>query len=122
MKKLFILFQLVIFASVVFAGNDKGVENKKEPAVAEAGASVMVITGKVIDQVTGEALTGVRVALEGSDVKVYTDFDGHFRLENVKAGEHQVTATYVSYNRNEVRKFNPRKDGTHLEIRMQSVL
>ncbi len=82
----------------------------------------MVITGKVVDQMTGEALTGVKVAIEGSDLKVYTDFDGNFRMENVKAGEHQVTATYVSYNRNEVQKFNPRKDGTHLEIKMQSLL
>jgi len=122
MKKLVIALQLVLFASAVFAGNGKGPESKREPVSAGVEASAMVITGKVVDQVTGEALTGVKVTMDGSDMKVYTDFDGNFRIENVKPGEHQVTATYVSYKRNEVQKFNPREDGTHLEIKMQSVL
>ncbi|HPJ80034.1 MAG TPA: carboxypeptidase-like regulatory domain-containing protein [Prolixibacteraceae bacterium] len=122
MKKLVIALQLLFFALVVFAGNDKGVENKKESVHAEANATAMVITGKVVDQVTGEALTGVKVAIEGSDIKVYTDFDGVFRFENVKPGEYDLTATFVSYNRNEVQKFNPVKDGTHLEIKMHSTL
>lgn len=122
MKKLVIALQLLFFASVVFAGNDKGVENKKETVPAEAQALAMVITGKVVDQVTGEALTGVKVAIEGSDLKAYTDFDGVFRFENVKPGEYDVTATFVSYNRNEVQKFNPARDGNHLEIKMNTTL
>lgn len=122
MKKLVIALQLIFFASVVFAGNDKGVENKKESVPAEANATAMVITGKVVDQVTGEALTGVKVAIEGSDLKAYTDFDGVFKFENLNPGEYDITATFVSYNRNEVQKFNPAKDGNHLEIKMNSTL
>lgn len=64
MKKLIILLQLLLFATVVFAGNDKGVEIKKEPVPVSVESSAMVITGKVTDQTTGEALTGVKVALE----------------------------------------------------------
>ncbi|HNU78079.1 MAG: carboxypeptidase-like regulatory domain-containing protein [Prolixibacteraceae bacterium] len=120
MKKLIILLQLLLFATVVFAGNDKGVEIKKEPVPVSVESSAMVITGKVTDQTTGEALTGVKVALEGSDMKAYTDFDGVFRFENVKPGEYDLTATFISYNRNEVHKFNPGRDGTHLEIKMQT--
>lgn len=122
MKKLVIALQLLFLVSVVYAGNDKGVDNKKEPATAAVETAAMVITGKVVDQVTGEALTGVKVAIEGSDLKAYTDFDGVFKFENLNPGEYDITATFVSYNRNEVQKFNPAKDGNHLEIKMNSTL
>ncbi len=122
MKNLVISLMLVLIVQAVFAGSEKGVESKKEPGFAPVEVKTMVITGKVIDQATGETLTGVKVSIEGSDTKVYTDFDGVFRFENVKPGEYDLTATLVSYNQNKVQKFNPVKDGAHLEIKMQSTL
>ena len=122
MKNLVISLMLVLIVQAVFACSEKGVESKKEPGFAPVEVKTMVITGKVIDQATGETLTGVKVSIEGSDTKVYTDFDGVFRFENVKPGEYDLTATLVSYNQNKVPKFNPVKDGAHLEIKMQSTL
>lgn len=120
MKKLFLILQLMLASSLIFAVNENG--NKKESKAVPAEAGVMVISGKVTDQMTGEALTGVKVTIDGTDVKVYTDFDGNFRIEKMLPGEYNLTATYVSYDKNQVQKFNPVKDGSHLEIELKSSL
>ncbi len=44
------------------------------------------LSGTVFDFQSGEALTGVEVSIEGTDIKVYTDFDGNFEIDNVKPG------------------------------------
>jgi len=54
------------------------------------------ITGKVIDEKTGEDLIGVSVMLKGSTKGTATDIDGTFKLE-VPAGIHDVQLTYISY-------------------------
>ena len=119
MKKLVIALQLLFFASVVFAGNDKGVENKKETVPAEAQALAMVITGKVVDQVTGEALTGVKVAIEGSDLKAYTDFDGSFSFSQLSPGEYKVVTNYISYQKHsQVLKVDTKQ--SQVEIKLTS--
>ncbi len=95
MKKL-ILVVLVAFASVsAFA---EKAESKTE---TKSEAIVLSLSGNVIDEVSGEALVGVEVKVEGTDVKAYTDFDGHFVIDNVKAGNCKLVASYTSYNKAE---------------------
>ncbi|MDP2112611.1 MAG: carboxypeptidase-like regulatory domain-containing protein [Bacteroidota bacterium] len=99
MKKL-ILSVLVLVASVsVFAEKaDSKAENKK---AAKSEAAMTIVSGNIIDVVTGEALVGVEVTVEGSDSKAYSDFDGHFTIKDVKAGECKLVANYTSYNKTE---------------------
>jgi len=99
MKKL-ILSVLVLVASVsVFAEKaDSKAENK---TAAKNEMALTVVTGNIIDEITGEALVGVEVTVEGSDSKTYTDFDGHFTLKDVKAGECKLIANYTSYSKTE---------------------
>ena len=120
MKKLIFTLQLLIATTLVFAGNDKGDENKKESVTTKTEAQYMALSGKVTDQMTGEALTGVKVSIDGLDAKVYTDFDGNFRIESLAPGEYNITTSYVSYNKKQIQKYNTTKEGSHLEIRLQS--
>jgi hypothetical protein len=92
MKKL--LFSFFLLATVVaFAGNTT---TKKE---SKAEVAVLSVAGNVIDEVSGEALVGVELTVEGTDLKTYTDFDGHFVIDNLKAGEYKLVASYTSYNK-----------------------
>jgi hypothetical protein len=99
MKKL-ILSVLVLVASVsVFAEKaDSKAENKK---ATKSEVAMTIVSGNIIDVVTGEALVGVEVTVEGSDSKAYSDFDGHFTIKDVKAGECKLVANYTSYNKTE---------------------
>lgn len=67
-------------------------ENPGEPAVANT-----CISGIIIDQNTGEALTGVEVKLNGTETRTYTDFDGKFVFDQVKPGKYSVEANIISY-------------------------
>lgn len=95
MKKVIFAVLVALVATSAFA---EKVENKTETKTEATGLS---IDGNVVDEVSGEALVGVEVKLEGSDQKVYTDFDGHFVINNVKAGDCKLVASYISYNKDE---------------------
>jgi len=95
MKTLFVsvVMMALIAGNVLFANdrNDKPAE-PAEPAVVNTS-----ISGVIEDQKTGEALTGVEVRLNGSEVKTYTDFDGKFVFHQVKPGNYSVEAKIISY-------------------------
>ncbi len=55
------------------------------------------IKGKVIDQETGEALTGVKVKIPGLDVETYTDFEGTFKIKQVKPDDYKILTSFISY-------------------------
>lgn len=65
--------------------------------------SLSSIKGQITDQSTGEGLPGVALVLSGSDIKVYTDFDGNFTFNNITPGEYTIIAEYVSYRKRIVR-------------------
>lgn len=92
----------VIFALLVaFVSTTAFAEKVETKTEVKAEAAVLSVSGNVIDEVSGEALVGVEVKVEGSDVKSYTDFDGHFILENLKAGQCKLVASYTSYSKTE---------------------
>ena len=86
MKKLVsVLFVLMLSVSL-FANIDGDVKTTK-------------ITGKVIDKITGEALVGVCVKIENTELSVYTDFDGNFEIKGLKPGNYNFTTNYISYSK-----------------------
>jgi hypothetical protein len=92
----------VIFALLVaFATTSAFAEKAETKTDSKAEAVVLSLSGNIIDEVSGEALVGVEVKVNGSDQKTYTDFDGHFVIDNVKSGECKLVASYTSYNKNE---------------------
>ncbi len=61
------------------------------------GMTTAKLTGTVVDLKTGEALTGVKISVNGTDKCVYTDFDGKFEIENLKEGGLELNTSYISY-------------------------
>jgi len=110
----------VIFALLVALVSTSSFAEKSETKTeAKAEAAVLSVSGNVIDEVSGEALVGVEVKVEGSDVKTYTDFDGHFVIENLKAGQCKLVASYTSYNKNE-KTFSIKSKNNQVKIELQA--
>jgi len=71
--------------------------NKSENSNAETKlATKKMITGKVIDPVTNEAIAGATVSINGK--KVFTDFEGNFEVENPKNKSCEMTVSMISYS------------------------
>ena len=79
---------LTLFSGILLAdGNDPKKNN----------ADVKKVSVQVIDKITGETLAGVKVAINGSDQVVYTDFDGIFQLEYKNNSDLQISVSLISY-------------------------
>lgn len=99
MKKVIFALLIAFVSTTVFA--EKAEVKSTTSTETKSESAVFSLTGNVIDEVSGEALVGVEVKIDGSDVKTYTDFDGHFVINNLKAGDCKLVTSYTSYNKNE---------------------
>lgn len=88
MKTLILVAAIFVTSIMMFAANEKA------PVSATATTS---LTGQVVDKTTGEALAGVKIALNESEIIVYTDLDGNFEISNVKVGNHNIKTNLISY-------------------------
>ena len=61
-----------------------------------ANATAMV-SGKVLDNATGETLAGVAVTVEGTETRVYTDLDGNFTISGLQPGKYNLILSMISY-------------------------
>lgn len=117
MKKAIFALLLAVFATSVFAEKTDTKSEAKSETKSEA--PVFSLSGNVIDERSGEALVGVEVKLEGSEVKTYTDFDGHFVIENLQPGECKLVASYTSYKKNEqTLKINSKANQVKIELQI----
>ena len=55
------------------------------------------VKGKVIDD-DGEALVGVNVVIEKTELGAATDLEGEFIVPFVPVGMHTITVSYLGYN------------------------
>jgi outer membrane receptor protein involved in Fe transport len=55
-----------------------------------------ILSGKVIDEKTGEELIGTTVVVSGTTMGAITDFDGNYLLE-LDPGTYSITCSYISY-------------------------
>ncbi len=60
------------------------------------------ITGKVIDESTGEDLIGAIVQIEGTQLGAATDFSGIYHIKNVSPGTYSLQISYISYQSKKV--------------------
>ena len=58
---------------------------------------LMSISGKVVDDSTGEAVSGVAVTIQQFSNSVYTATDGSYRFENIPAGTNIITLSKTGY-------------------------
>jgi hypothetical protein len=88
MKKIIFFIFLLTAQFSVYAGNGSN--------------DVMFVNGNVTDQKTHETLAGVQVHVVGTDIKVYTDFDGNFFLPDLPRGSYQLEFQYITYTSTQV--------------------
>ncbi|MBV5314749.1 MAG: carboxypeptidase-like regulatory domain-containing protein [Prolixibacteraceae bacterium] len=93
--------KVILALLVAFASTTAFAEKSEAKTETKAEIALISLSGNVIDEVSGEALVGVEVKVEGTDVKAYTDFDGHFVIDNLKSGKCKLIASYTSYTKNE---------------------
>ena len=94
-------------------------QKKKKVKVDTESTATTVLKGTVADEKSGEALVGVEIKLEGTDLKTYSDFDGNFSFNNVKSGEYKVVANYISYEK-ETKTLNVSPSENELKIKLHS--
>ncbi len=106
MKKLFALSGLlcILYFPVVMSSTSE-TGDKEE-------ATLISVTGKVIDHKSGEALAGVLVEIENSGARIYTDFEGKFELHDVAPGTYSINTYLISY---ESLKFDLELNGEIIE-------
>ncbi len=81
-NKLTFLFAFIVLATMA-GNNPKSVQKH--------------IEGKVIDQMTGEPLTGVLIHETATGEKIYTDVNGAFDVNFYDNETHVLEVTYISY-------------------------
>ena len=64
------------------------------PVLASAQLS---ISGKITNQLTGEALPGATISLTNSPTRVVTDTAGKYRIDNLKHGNYTIKVSYIGY-------------------------
>lgn len=115
MKNLFLSILFIGLVAVATAGNKEG----KNETTAD-NAVLTVLSGEVVDQLTHEALVGVKVTLEETDQVVYTDFDGKYTFENLNPGTYNLTASYISYENNSLEDLELRLNKNQVNISLKS--
>ncbi|MEJ2595724.1 MAG: carboxypeptidase-like regulatory domain-containing protein [bacterium] len=115
MKRTILSIVLAVLFSISFAFAE-GTEGTKS---TEQSAQSVTISGNVIDMTTGEALTGVEVLIEGTDKKAYSDFDGNFSIQDLKPGEYNIIASFISYKKSLVENYTAESSNT-INIKLQA--
>jgi len=96
-------------------------DEKDHIADEPAKAATVTVYGTVTDAKTGESLVGVEVQLEGTDMKVYTDFNGQFSFEDILPGEYDISAKYISYEKQKIEKQNIDIFSSELKVQLKPV-
>jgi outer membrane receptor protein involved in Fe transport len=55
------------------------------------------IAGTVTDGITGEAIIGANVVIQGTQIGAPTDIEGKFLIKNVAAGTYSLQVTFITY-------------------------
>ncbi|RZK39785.1 MAG: TonB-dependent receptor [Pedobacter sp.] len=73
--------------------------------VVNAQTQTGVVTGKIVDAVTNEALPGASVNIEGKQGNAVTDINGIYTLRNVPIGSIKLQIAYIGYETS-IKKLN----------------
>lgn len=115
MKNIILSFVFVALIGIAYADNEGTTSTASESTPVE----MVSLSGTVIDFASGEVLTGVEVTIEGTDIKVYTDFDGNFEINNVTPGNYNIIASYISYEKSLIENFEANTQNKEVDIKLQ---
>lgn len=86
MKRSILILVVSLITNLVVAGN--GIDNKE-------AANTKLISGKVIDKVSGEEIAGAEIKI--ADKIVYSDLNGNFSA-SINIAKTEAIVSFVSYN------------------------
>src|SRR5438874_5898050 len=89
-KRIFVPAALRAFAFLLLLATAVGVHTRAADAPATG-----TISGTVGNKMTGNLLEGARVELPALNRSALVDHTGHYVIENVPAGMHEIAASYV---------------------------
>lgn len=79
-----------------------------------------VIKGTVFDSKTGETLAACQLALQGTNLRAITDFEGRFELKNIAPGTYNMVFIYISYDNLILPVTVNKGDTVRLEVKLNS--
>ncbi|MEE4177582.1 MAG: TonB-dependent receptor [Bacteroides sp.] len=86
-----LLLSIILFSALF--GHASTHSSEPESADPTRGS----ISGKVVDQKTGETIIGANVIIEGTIIGAATDLNGNFRIENLSPGTYNIQVSFISY-------------------------
>lgn len=118
MKKIF--FSIIALCIVVIStANNNETKSETQNETSSEVMSGSELNGCIIDSKSLETLVGVEVRIEGTNLKTYTDFDGHFSFGNLKPDKYKIVASYISYEKNTI-EVNELRFNNNISIKMES--
>ena len=118
MKNLISTILVVLFAFQMTYANFDNDSGKDAPSQNPDNSSI-TINGKVFDKETNEVLTGVLVEIDGTNEKVYTDFDGNFEFKNVKPDIYNISVSYIAYQKSKLKVIDAKNEVNTLKIELK---
>ncbi|MFL5765817.1 MAG: carboxypeptidase-like regulatory domain-containing protein [Bacteroidia bacterium] len=85
MKKILSFVCILISVQMVVGAGD-----------TKSGENVKLVTGKVVDKISGEEIAGAEVKI--NDKVLHTDLEGNFSVMVGTAGTEQALVSFISYN------------------------
>lgn len=79
------------------------------------------VSGVILDETTGESLVGVAVKIDGTDLEVYTDFEGGFLFDNITPGDYTVSVAMISYKKESSKLTIKLGQDNTIKIKLKSV-
>jgi hypothetical protein len=70
----------------------------KADGIVDDAASTTVVNGKVTDRNTGEGLAGARILVKETGLRIYSDFEGNFVINNLRPGTYSLEVELISYH------------------------
>jgi outer membrane receptor for ferrienterochelin and colicin len=108
MQRKIYLLVLLTYLLLPFAGS----------AILNAQSSV--IEGTVSDAQTGETLVGANILIQGTTSGTITDFDGNFKISNLKQGSYNLVISYISYDQQILNVKVTEGESSRLEVRLKA--
>ncbi len=81
--------------------------------------SVCDFRGTVVEDATGEPITGATVTIVELDKQIFTDFNGDFDFKNVKPGSYHVKISFVSYQSASIDNYNLNRNSEPLLVSLK---
>ena len=94
MKKISVILVALALSTVSFAAGKASPEAKANKVVSVEVVNPNLITGKVIDKNTNEALAGATIVCDNQ--KAYSDLDGNFSILKTKKAS-ELSICLISY-------------------------